>query len=97
MNAPTMIVAALAAGALVLFSGLYGLCYAIGHLRGRHSWIVAGQVCYGLQLAVACALVSWTPLAPLWKTFIVLSCLGYYLVPPVTWRLLRATHEEEGP
>lgn len=97
MNGEGLIVAALAAGALVLFGGLYGLCYAIGRLRERRAWIIAGQLSYGVQLTVACALVSFTPLAALWKAFIVLSCLGYFIVPPLTWRLLHATHTEEGP
>lgn len=95
MNGPALILAALAAGALVLLGGLYGVCYAIGRLRRNRRWIVAGQACYGMQIMVACGLVGWTPLAPLWKAFIVFSCLGYFLVPPVMWGLLQATHLEE--
>jgi hypothetical protein len=85
----------LALGAIALLAGCYGACYIVGRLAGRQSVLLAGYGCYALQCAATALLIAAAPLEPPWKLLILVSTLGFFGVPPMTWRLLEGTHGAE--
>lgn len=95
MSGPEMLRTAALLGLFVLLAGCYGVGYGLGRLRGGREWTVAGYVAYGLQCAVAGALLAFTPLLAWWKAFIILSCALYLGIPPLAWRWLSALHRLE--
>jgi hypothetical protein len=79
-------------GVFVLFGGCYGLFYSIGQLYKNGQLIVWGYVMYILQCLTTATILALTPLAPLWKLFIIFSCLTYFIIPSLTWRYLKLLH-----
>jgi hypothetical protein len=49
---------ALLLGGVTLLAGCYGILYAIGKLSGRWAISAAGFACYGLQCALALAVIA---------------------------------------
>lgn len=96
MSPEQMIFTSLLLGLFALLAGIYGLLYSFGVLRESHAMLMAGRVSYGAQCAVALAIVLLTALGPWWKVLVLVSCLLYGRIPPVTWRYLRRIHEFEG-
>jgi len=90
-----LIYTALLLGLFVLAGGSYGSLYSIGKLWSNALLIRAGVVCYLVAMLLALAICLFTPLATLWKIFIVLSCLIYAAIPPVTWRYLAKLHRTQ--
>ncbi len=87
---------ALLLGGLILLAGCYGILYGIGKLANRRTMRLAGFGCYGLQCLIALAVVGLSPLTSPWKLVIVVGTLGFFGIPPVTWRFVERTHEAEG-
>lgn len=81
-----------ALGLIVLSGGAYGILYGAAALRASRSLSWAGYACYGVQLLLTAAVCFAAPLAPLWKSFLILSGIAYGFIPPLTWRLLQALH-----
>jgi len=79
-------------GAFIVCGGGYGLCYALARLWDRRGLQGLAYGCYALQCLITLATVAFTPLTGFWKAFVVLSCVAYALIPPVTWRALRLLH-----
>lgn len=96
MTPQALIASALLLGAFVLLGGLYGLLYSVGVLRGSARLGVTGYACWGLQLLVAVSVALFTPLALGWKLLVVISCLVYLRIPPMTWRYLHQLHHLHG-
>ncbi len=42
------------------------------------------------------AVVVLSPLTTPWKFVVVIGTLGFFGIPPVTWRFAECTHEAEG-
>ena len=96
MSGAQLLASASLLGLFVLLAFAYGLLYGLGRLRGRRALVAAAFAAYGLQCAVAAAVLAWTPLLPWWKAFIALSCAVYFLIPLLAWRGLAALHRVEG-
>jgi len=96
MTADAMVATALLLGMFVLLAGLYGLFYALAMLFPQPHLRPISLACYALHFAVMVVIVVATPLSPSWKALIVMSCLAYWAIPPVTWRYLVRLHQEEG-
>ncbi len=87
---------ALLLGGLILLGGCYGVLYGVGRLVDRRAMRLAGFACYGLQCAVALAVVGLSPLTAPWKLVVVIGTLGFLGIPPITWRFVERTHATEG-
>jgi hypothetical protein len=93
MGAVQMLATAGLLGAYAFFGGAYAVCYAVSELQSRQGFLLWARLSY-VSLLVCTTGLLLTPLAPLWKVFIVLSALAYYFVPPTTARYLRQLHDE---
>ena len=82
-------------GLYALLAGIWGVLWALAQLRLMP--IVAGSAvaAYALHVLAAVTIVLWTPLGFGWKCLIVGSSLAFLVIPPITWRLLRRTHDNE--
>ncbi len=80
-------------GLFVLAGGGYGGLYAAGRIWARPGLVHAGYASYGAAALIVLAICLVTPLAPLWKTFVVMSALVYAAIPPITWRYLEKLHQ----
>lgn len=83
-------------GALVFLAGCYGILYGIGKLADWRALRLAGFACYGLQCALALAVVGLSPLTGPWKLVVIIGTLGFLGIPPVTWRFVERTHAADG-
>ncbi|MDE2090634.1 MAG: hypothetical protein KGJ08_01875 [Gammaproteobacteria bacterium] len=92
MTPYALIYTAVLLGLFVLAGGSYGGFYSVGKLWTNAAFIRTGIACYLVAILLALAICLFTPLAALWKIFIVLSCLIYAAIPPVTWRYLAKLH-----
>ena len=82
-------------GLYALLAGIWGVLWALAQLRLMP--IVAGSAvaAYALHVLAAVTIVLWTPLEFGWKCLIVSSSFAFLVIPPITWRLLRRTHDNE--
>ena len=87
---------ALLLGGLILLGGCYGVLYGIGKLANWRAMQLAGFACYGLQWVIALIVVGLSPLTTPWKLVVIISTLGFFAIPPITWRFVERTHEAEG-
>lgn len=95
MTPDALITTSVMLGLFVLAGGAYGGLYGAGRLWMKPRLVAAGFVCFGVQTLLVLGLLLVTPLAPVWKIFIVLSGLAYAMIPPVTWRYLVKLHRSE--
>ena len=86
------LITALLLGVLVMLAGCYGILYCVGKLAGRRTIWLAGLACYGLQCVITLAIVVLAPLAGPWKLVVILGTVGFFGIPPITWRFLERTH-----
>jgi peptidoglycan/LPS O-acetylase OafA/YrhL len=87
---------ALLLGGLILLGGCYGILYGIGKLANSRAMQLAGFACYGLQWVIALMVVGLSPLTTPWKLVVIIGTLGFFAIPPITWRFVERTHEAEG-
>ena len=87
---------ALLLGGLILLGGCYGILYEIGKLANSRAMQLAGFACYGLQWVIALIVVGLSPLTTPWKLVVIIGTLGFFAIPPITWRFVERTHEAEG-
>ena len=45
---------------------------------------------------IALAVVGLSPLTTPWKLVVIIGTLGFFGIPPITWRFVERTHEVEG-
>ena len=83
-------------GGLVMLAGCYGTLYGVGKIADSQMMRLAGFACYGLQSAIALAIVVLSPLADPWKLVVIIGTLGFLGIPPITWRFVERTHKAEG-
>jgi hypothetical protein len=83
-------------GFMVLAAGAYGLLYGAGRFKESRAVLIAAGLAYALLALDAAGIVLATPLASAWKVLIATSALAYFAIPPLTWRYLQYTHQEEG-
>jgi hypothetical protein len=96
VNGAQLLATAALLGLFVLLAFGYGMLYGLGRLRGRRALLGAAFAAYGLQCAVAAAVIVLTPLLAWWKAFVALSCVLYFFIPPLAWRGLAALHRLDG-
>jgi hypothetical protein len=92
MSPADLIITAVLLGLFVAAGGAYGILFAAAQLRGSAQLARVAQGCYMLQLLIALAVCFGSPLALVWKLFIVASAAAYGFIPPLMWRLLDAMH-----
>lgn len=80
-------------GFFVLLAGCYGVLYCFGRLGAHVMLVRSSYIAYVLQALVAVAIAASTPLEFWWKLLVVVSCIAYLPIPPVTWRYLENLHE----
>ena len=83
-------------GLLVLCAGGYGLLHAVARLKGNTALQRCASISYAIMILVAGAITLFTPLGPLWKSIVIFSAVLYFVIPPLTWRHLEATHRHQG-
>lgn len=93
MTPAALIYTAAMLGFFVLANGGYGGLYSAGRLRSSRRLIRAAWACYVVAALLALAICVLTPLAPLWKAFVLMSGLAYAAIPPLTWRYLENLHQ----
>jgi uncharacterized membrane protein HdeD (DUF308 family) len=83
-------------GIFAAFGGAYAVLSAIGTLRRRPELVRAGRAAYAVQGISLLLLLVWSPLASLWKIFLLVSCAAYFVIPPLTLRYLARLHDPPG-
>lgn len=91
--------AAVSAGAVVLFGACYAVFLALSRLRGFLVLYHLSNLSY-VALAASVAVLAWSlRLGGAWLALVALLLVGYYVAPRFIWRLSVATHDmvdEEG-
>jgi hypothetical protein len=82
-------------GLYALLAGVWGVLWALARFRKAASFGRSAAAAYGLHTLVAVVIILWTPLGLGWKCLIVGSSLAFLAIPPITWRLLQHTHDNE--
>jgi hypothetical protein len=82
-------------GLYVLLAGAWGVLYAVARLSRMAMFRGAAAVVYGLHGLAALVVIMRTPLGVGWKCLILVSSLIFLAIPPVAWRFLQQTHENE--
>ena len=95
MTTLSLLETALLLGVYVALAGSYGLVYALARLLDLAILRRISVIIYALHGLAAVAIVGWTPLEIGWKGLIVASSVAFLAIPPVTWRYLQRTHDEE--
>ena len=95
MSALATLETGLLLGLYALLAGIWGALWALAQLRRTPIFRGSAVAAYGLHTLVALAIVLWTPLGFGWKCLIVGSSLVFLALPPLTWRLLQRTHDNE--
>ena len=86
-------IAALSAGAVVLFGACYAVFLALSRLRGFILLYHLSNLSY-VALAASVAVLGWSlRLGGAWLVLVALLLLGYYVAPRFIWRLSVATHD----
>ncbi len=83
-------------GFMVLAAGAYALLYGAARFRESRALLIAAGFAYAILALDAAGIVWATPLAPAWKLLIAASAVGYFAIPPITWRYLQYAHRGEG-
>jgi len=96
MSALATLETGLLLGLYALLAGVWGVLSALARFRKAPSFGRSAAAAYGLHTLVALAIIWWTPLGLGWKCLIVGSSLVFLVLPPMTWRLLECTHQNEG-
>ena len=96
MSALATLETGLLLGLYALLAGVWGVLWALARFRKAPSFGRSAAAAYGLHTLVALAIIWWTPLGLGWKCLIVGSSLAFLAIPPITWRLLEYTHQNEG-
>lgn len=97
MTPLALLATSLALGLIVLTGGAYGILYGAASLRSSRPLMRVGYACYCIQLLLVAGVCFASPLAVVWKSFLILSGIAYGLIPPVTWRLLHVLHHHNEP
>ena len=86
-------IAALSAGAVVLFGACYAVFLALSRLRGFVLLYHLSNLSY-VALATSVTVLAWSlRLDGAWLILVALLLLGYYVAPRFIWRLSVATHD----
>ena len=96
MSALATLETGLLLGLYAFLSGIWGVLWALAQFRQNPIFGRSAVVAYGLHTLVALTIVLWTPLGIGWKCLIVGSSLVFLVLPPMAWRLLEYTHQNEG-
>jgi hypothetical protein len=96
MNALATLEAGLLLGLYVVLAGIWGVLWALAQLRQTAICRRSAAAAYGLHVLAALAIILWTPLGFGWKCLIGASSVVFLAIPPMMWRLLQRTHEDEG-
>lgn len=86
-------IAALSAGAIVLFGAAYAVCLALGGLKGLSILRRASYFAYAAVVAATVLFASAMNLGGGWLLLTVALLVGYFAAPRAIWRLSVATHE----
>jgi hypothetical protein len=95
MSALATLETGLLLGLYALLAGVWGVLWALARFHKAPSIARSAAAAYGLHTLVAVAIILWTPLGLGWKCLIVGSSLAFLAIPPITWRLLQHTHDNE--
>ena len=96
MNALATLETGLLLGLYALLAGVWGVLWALSQFRQNVIFRRSATAAFGLHTLVALGIILWTPLGFGWKCLIVGSSLVFLVLPPITWRLLECTHQNEG-
>jgi hypothetical protein len=96
MSALATLETGLLLGLYALLAGIWGVLWALAQFRPDPLFGRSAAAAYGLHALVALTIVLWTPLGLGWKCLIASSSLVFLALPPMTWRLLECTHQNEG-
>ena len=95
MSALATLETGLLLGLYALLAGIWGILWALTQLRQAPIIGLLAAAAYGLHTLVALIIILWTPLGFGWKCLIVGSSLVFLALPPMTWRMLQRTHDDE--
>ena len=95
MSALATLETGLLLGLYALLAGIWGVLWALAEFRETPIFGPSAIAAYGLHILAALIIILWTPLGFGWKCLIVGSSLVFLVLPPMTWRLLECTHQNE--
>jgi len=95
MSALATLETGLLLGLYALLAGIWGLLWALAQFRATPIFGRLAAAAYGAHTLAALTIILWTPLALGWKCLIVASSVVFLVIPPITWRLLQHTHDNE--
>ena len=95
MSALATLETGLLLGLYALLAGIWGLLWALAQFRATPIFGRLAAAAYGAHTLAALTIILWTPLALGWKCLIVGSSLVFFALPPMIWRLLQRTHDNE--
>ena len=96
MSALAILETGLILGLYALLAGIWGVLWALAQFPKRPMYGRLAIAAYGLHALAALTIILSTPLGFGWKSLIVVSSFAFLATPPMTWRLLRYTHQN-GP
>ena len=96
MSALATLAAGLLLGLYVVLAGIWAVLWALAQFRQTAILWHSAAAAYGLHILATLAIILGTPLGFGWKCLIVGSSLVFLVLPPITWRLLECTHQNEG-
>ena len=85
--------AALSAGAVVLFGACYAVFLALGRLNGFTLLRRLASLSYAALATAVGALAWFLRLDGAWLTLVALLLAGYFVAPRFIWQLSVATHD----
>lgn len=91
-----IVLAALTAGAVVLFGACYAVFLALARLRHFAVLRRLSNLAYAALAAAVAALAWLLRLDGAWLVLVALLLAGYYAAPRFIWRLSVATHDSAG-
>ena len=95
MSALATLETGLLLGLYALLAGVWGVLWALAQVRQAPIFGRSAAAAYGLHILAALTIILWTPLGFGWKCLIIGCSLVFLAIPPMTWRFLQRTHENE--
>ena len=89
----SILIAAFAGAAIVVFGALYAILFAFARLRRQRGLILLAYSAYGMMVIAVFVLARVLHLDGMWTGIVVVMLAGYLLGPYAIWKLCIKTHQ----